>query len=137
MPCPFCHDLGFKGRFGVYEVFVIDDEVRQIIQSGGNDAALKQVFRKQQERLLQESARKPCKRAKPASKKCCVSFATNPAPVDNRALEPVEPGQAEPGPVEPVAPVEPVERAAQVDRRVSFARNVRRINLEADQSHGF
>ena len=25
--CEFCHDLRFKGRFGVFEVFVIDDDV--------------------------------------------------------------------------------------------------------------
>jgi len=56
VPCSFCNDLAFRGRFGVYEVFVIDDEVRQIIQSGGSDNLLKQAFRKQHGKLLQEMA---------------------------------------------------------------------------------
>jgi general secretion pathway protein E len=56
VPCTFCHDLAYRGRFGVYEVFVIDDEVRQIVRSGGSDNQIKTVFRKQQGRLLQEMA---------------------------------------------------------------------------------
>ncbi|MGA3067297.1 MAG: ATPase, T2SS/T4P/T4SS family, partial [Tepidisphaeraceae bacterium] len=56
VPCSFCHDLAFRGRFGVYEVFVIDDEVRDVIRSGGSDVQLKQIFRKHQYRLLQEMA---------------------------------------------------------------------------------
>jgi type II secretory ATPase GspE/PulE/Tfp pilus assembly ATPase PilB-like protein len=56
VPCTFCHDLAFTGRFGVFEVFVIDDEVREVIRTGGSDAQLKQVFRKHQFRLLQEMA---------------------------------------------------------------------------------
>jgi general secretion pathway protein E/type IV pilus assembly protein PilB len=56
VPCTFCYDLAFKGRFGVFEVFVIDDEVKQIIRNGGSDNLLKQAFRKQQQKLLQEMA---------------------------------------------------------------------------------
>ncbi len=56
VPCTFCHDLGFQGRFGVYETFTIDDEVRRMIESGGTEVQLKQVFRKQHGRLLQERA---------------------------------------------------------------------------------
>ncbi|MDP9173705.1 MAG: Flp pilus assembly complex ATPase component TadA [Planctomycetota bacterium] len=56
VPCTFCRDLGFKGRFGVYEIFPIDEEVRKIIIEGGSDAQLKQAFRKMRGRLLQEMA---------------------------------------------------------------------------------
>jgi type II secretory ATPase GspE/PulE/Tfp pilus assembly ATPase PilB-like protein len=56
VPCPFCHDLGFKGRFGVYEIFVVDDEVRDAVINNLGDNQLKQLFRKQQGRLLQETA---------------------------------------------------------------------------------
>ncbi|MGA2582726.1 MAG: ATPase, T2SS/T4P/T4SS family [Tepidisphaeraceae bacterium] len=56
VPCEFCHDLGFKGRMGIYEFFIIDDEVRKIVAAGGSDAQLKQAFRKQRGRLLQEVA---------------------------------------------------------------------------------
>ena len=33
IPCTFCNDLRFKSRFGVYETFNVDDEVRQLIAS--------------------------------------------------------------------------------------------------------
>lgn len=56
VPCNFCHDLGFKGRFGIYEIFVIDAEVRKIVEEGGSDNQLKQAFRKQRSLLLQEAA---------------------------------------------------------------------------------
>ncbi|MFI5380796.1 MAG: ATPase, T2SS/T4P/T4SS family [Tepidisphaerales bacterium] len=56
IPCTFCHDLHFKGRFGVFEVFTVDDEVRTIIQNRGSLDQLKKVFRKQRNRFLQEHA---------------------------------------------------------------------------------
>ena len=54
--CPFCHGMGFMGRTGVYELFVINDEVRSALQSGANPQQLKTLFRKQKQRYLQESA---------------------------------------------------------------------------------
>ena len=56
VPCNFCFDLAFKGRFGIYEIFVIDAEVRKIVEEGGSDNQLKQAFRKQRSLLLQEAA---------------------------------------------------------------------------------
>lgn len=56
IPCEFCQDLHFKGRFGVYELFLVDDEVRQAIASGGTVNQLKTIFRKQRLRYLQELA---------------------------------------------------------------------------------
>ena len=56
IPCDFCHDLHYKGRFGVYETFVIDDEVREAIKTGGSVNQLKTLFRKQRARYMQEQA---------------------------------------------------------------------------------
>ncbi|HRK30909.1 MAG TPA: ATPase, T2SS/T4P/T4SS family [Tepidisphaeraceae bacterium] len=54
--CTFCNDLRFKGRTGVFEMFAVDDEVRQVIQNGGTGSQLKNLFRKQKARYLQEQA---------------------------------------------------------------------------------
>lgn len=54
--CDFCQELRFKGRFGVYEIFQVDDETRSVIAAGGSVNQLKQVFRKQRARYLQEMA---------------------------------------------------------------------------------
>jgi type II secretory ATPase GspE/PulE/Tfp pilus assembly ATPase PilB-like protein len=62
MVCPMCHDLRFNGRIGIYEVFMIDPEVKQILlgtsasDAGVLAARLKAAFRKQKMRYLQESA---------------------------------------------------------------------------------
>lgn len=54
--CEFCHDLRYKRRFGVYETFPIDDEVRQVAAAGASVNQLKTLFRKQRCRYLQEVA---------------------------------------------------------------------------------
>jgi type II secretory ATPase GspE/PulE/Tfp pilus assembly ATPase PilB-like protein len=54
--CNFCSGLGFKGRSGVYELFGIDDEVRQTVAAGGSINQLKMLFKKQRRRYLQELA---------------------------------------------------------------------------------
>ena len=54
VPCEFCMDLRFKGRVGVFETFVVDDDVRAVVTAGGSDNQLKAVFRKQKGRYLQE-----------------------------------------------------------------------------------
>jgi type II secretory ATPase GspE/PulE/Tfp pilus assembly ATPase PilB-like protein len=56
IPCEFCQELRFKGRFGVFELFQIDDEVKQAAAAGGSVNQLKTIFRKQRSRYLQESA---------------------------------------------------------------------------------
>ena len=52
--CEFCNDIRYKGRIGIYEMLMIDDEVRAILLSGGTPAQLKSAFRKQKGRYLQE-----------------------------------------------------------------------------------
>ena len=54
--CDFCTELYFKGRIGVYEIFLIDDDVRAVIEGGGSINQLKAVFRKQRGKYLQEAA---------------------------------------------------------------------------------
>lgn len=56
VPCTFCNDLAFKGRVGVYEVLVIDEEMRQLILGNGTENQLKAAFRKQKGRYMQEMA---------------------------------------------------------------------------------
>jgi type II secretory ATPase GspE/PulE/Tfp pilus assembly ATPase PilB-like protein len=56
VPCTFCNDLAFKGRFGIYEVMIIDDEIRKVIAAGGADSQIKQAQRGKRGRLLQEVA---------------------------------------------------------------------------------
>ena len=53
VPCTFCHELRYKGRIGVYETLVVDDELRQAVDAG---KPLNQAFRKQRGRYLQEEA---------------------------------------------------------------------------------
>jgi type II secretory ATPase GspE/PulE/Tfp pilus assembly ATPase PilB-like protein len=52
--CEFCNDLRYKGRTGIFEVLMIDDEIRQLVLGGGTAAQLKTAFRKQRGRYLQE-----------------------------------------------------------------------------------
>ncbi|RYZ63157.1 MAG: hypothetical protein EOP08_11445 [Proteobacteria bacterium] len=56
IPDTWCHGLGYRGRFGVYELFNVDDEVRAAIKSGVGTAALRPLFRKQKRKYLQEAA---------------------------------------------------------------------------------
>jgi type II secretory ATPase GspE/PulE/Tfp pilus assembly ATPase PilB-like protein len=56
IPCTFCKELRYKGRFGVYEILDVDDDVKQIVAAGGSVNQLKAVFRKQRNRFLQEQA---------------------------------------------------------------------------------
>jgi type II secretory ATPase GspE/PulE/Tfp pilus assembly ATPase PilB-like protein len=52
--CEFCNDLRYKGRTGIYEILLIDEDIRQVILAGGSAAQLKTAFRKQRGRYLQE-----------------------------------------------------------------------------------
>lgn len=56
VPCTFCHDLAFRGRFGIYEVMLMDDELANAIKSGASDNQIRQVQRKKHGMLLQEAA---------------------------------------------------------------------------------
>jgi len=54
--CEFCQDIRYNGRIGVFEMFGIDDDVRNIVIGGGTQNQLKALFRKQRRRYMQERA---------------------------------------------------------------------------------
>lgn len=58
VPDTFCNGLGYKGRFGVYEVLdTTDSETKAALaQPGMSSSGLRQLFRKQKQRFLQELA---------------------------------------------------------------------------------
>ncbi|MGB7159332.1 MAG: ATPase, T2SS/T4P/T4SS family [Tepidisphaeraceae bacterium] len=56
IPCEFCRELQFKGRTGVFETLLVDEDVRAVVEAGGSINQLKSVFRKQRGKYLQEQA---------------------------------------------------------------------------------
>lgn len=56
IPCEFCRELQYRGRTGVYETMIIDDEIRAAVEQGGSSNTLKSLFRKQRGKYLQEQA---------------------------------------------------------------------------------
>lgn len=56
IPCEFCQELRYTGRFGVFEVLTVDEEMRGVVAAGGSANQLKAAFRKQKGKLLQEMA---------------------------------------------------------------------------------
>jgi type IV pilus assembly protein PilB len=59
IPDTICWGIGYKGRFGVYEMFGIDDEARTALRGNGGgsgQSVMKQLFRKQKRRYIQELA---------------------------------------------------------------------------------
>jgi type II secretory ATPase GspE/PulE/Tfp pilus assembly ATPase PilB-like protein len=53
VPDTFCFGIGYRGRFGVYEIFNIDDDVRHAARVG-QPQLYRQLFRKQKGRYIQE-----------------------------------------------------------------------------------
>ncbi|WP_275100435.1 type II secretion system ATPase GspE [Sedimenticola hydrogenitrophicus] len=43
--CPNCNHLGFKGRVGIFEVFSLNDELRNMIHKGAGEHALEKAAR--------------------------------------------------------------------------------------------
>jgi general secretion pathway protein E len=56
VPDTFCQGLGYRGRFGVYELFDIDDPVRASLEGNAGLNTLRQHFRRQRGRYVQEIA---------------------------------------------------------------------------------
>ncbi len=54
--CPQCHDSGFQGRFGVYEVMEVTAELRRMVHKGLPTHELRAQFRKEGGRTLREEA---------------------------------------------------------------------------------
>lgn len=58
MGCAHCNQSGFKGRTGIHELFVIDDEARRIIHNGGNEPALREAARNRGMRTMREDGQR-------------------------------------------------------------------------------
>ncbi|UXH80977.1 type II secretion system ATPase GspE [Roseateles amylovorans] len=56
--CPHCNQSGYKGRTGIHELFVIDDDVRRIVHDGGNEHALRDLARQRGMRTLREDGQR-------------------------------------------------------------------------------
>ncbi|MBO9685294.1 MAG: type II secretion system ATPase GspE [Mitsuaria chitosanitabida] len=56
--CAQCNHTGFKGRTGIHELFIVDDEVRRIIHDGGNEHALREAARRRGMRSMREDGRR-------------------------------------------------------------------------------
>ncbi|HUO07721.1 MAG TPA: ATPase, T2SS/T4P/T4SS family [Phycisphaerae bacterium] len=52
--CPDCGGSGFKGRTGIFEVMIVNDEIRKAIAAKANHSQLKALLRKQNFILLVE-----------------------------------------------------------------------------------
>ena len=56
VPDTFCLGFGYRGRFGVYEMYDIDEPVRASIEASAGLNTLRQHFRRQRGRYIQEIA---------------------------------------------------------------------------------
>ena len=54
--CALCDNSGFKGRIGIYEVLVLDEQMRAAIRSGMRDEEIRNMARSGGMRLMQEDA---------------------------------------------------------------------------------
>ncbi len=52
--CEECRQTGYKGRIGIFEIFVIDDSVRHMINNRGSTVMLRQRARELGMRTLRE-----------------------------------------------------------------------------------
>lgn len=53
--CDYCNHTGFKGRVGIFETMVMDDELRELIMKHASTGILRQEARKRGMRSLRES----------------------------------------------------------------------------------
>jgi type II secretory ATPase GspE/PulE/Tfp pilus assembly ATPase PilB-like protein len=52
--CDNCRHVGYKGRLGIFEIFLIDDEVRFMINDGASTIELRKRARELGMRTLRE-----------------------------------------------------------------------------------
>jgi type IV pilus assembly protein PilB len=53
--CDFCNGTGFKGRMGIFEMMVLDDELRELIMQNASSQTLRNEARKRGMRTLRQS----------------------------------------------------------------------------------
>ncbi|QRF62036.1 type II secretion system ATPase GspE [Variovorax paradoxus] len=56
--CPACGHSGFKGRTGIHELFVIDDEIRRLIHQGGDEQAMRAAAAQRGMRSMREDGQR-------------------------------------------------------------------------------
>ena len=76
--CEICQELRFKGRMGVFEVIIVDDEVREAAIAGAGSSQLRTIIRKQRIPFLQESALELIQNGETSVKEVQRVFATKP-----------------------------------------------------------
>ncbi len=54
--CSHCDQTGYKGRIGVYEMLVLDDDLRRAVSSGGRDDEVRALARSREFRRMQRDA---------------------------------------------------------------------------------
>lgn len=54
--CPRCNGTGYKGRAGLYEIMIVDEELRDLIAKGANSSVLMEAALKNGMRSLREQA---------------------------------------------------------------------------------
>ena len=91
VPCMFCNDLRFKGRVGVYETLMMDDEVRQAIIAGKSPST---AFRKQRGKYLQEEALGLVEKGQTSVQEVLRVLKAAPAPPVGTSRGPVKKAQA-------------------------------------------
>ncbi len=52
--CPACYNQGVKGRFGIFEIFKVNDEIEKMIYSGGTASQMRSIARELGMRTMRE-----------------------------------------------------------------------------------
>jgi type IV pilus assembly protein PilB len=53
--CDKCNNLGFKGRTGIYELLIMDDDIRDMVSRGGSTDMVREHARKRGVESLREA----------------------------------------------------------------------------------
>jgi type IV pilus assembly protein PilB len=52
--CANCHGTGYRGRFGVFEILTVDEDLQRLIQTGASTAKLREAARERGMQMLRE-----------------------------------------------------------------------------------
>ncbi len=52
--CPKCHNQGVKGRFGIFEIFQVNEEIEKMIYTGGSAAQMRSIAKELGMRTMRE-----------------------------------------------------------------------------------
>lgn len=55
--CPQCNDLGYKGRMGIYELLLVDDEIRSLIHHSESEEDILTAMQKHSSSILDDGRR--------------------------------------------------------------------------------